>query len=204
MTEWMRASGQQASVYLIVENVQHLLALFREKAECEPAVAIVALDYVRRFARSGWAVKPSSDEYAWLYVMTAALLVASKIVNDHSFRDFDFAILLCDYMYPEQYDEMYDNVLRMVRSWEIELLVALDYRVHFGHDNYDKAYISLRKALEAEAHSTTAEPTTPSPTHTRSPTSVVAHGAVVRRSSYRNKLQLLQTMCNATVRGWFG
>merc|ERR1712224_694533 len=118
------------------EDMYPVLQGFVKESQKPPEVCVVCLLYVERWMRvSGLRLLPDN----WDSVTLIALILSSKVWDDESFENFDFAVLLSPRYTLSQLAEMERTFLQLVQ-----------YRLGVSGRDYAEAYFVLR-ALAAEA-----------------------------------------------------
>ncbi|KAM3142118.1 hypothetical protein pb186bvf_005772 [Paramecium bursaria] len=112
-------------------------------SKMEKEVTIVCLVYIERLLlSSGYSLEPQT----WRRILFISLVIASKIWDDESFENDNFAKVFPQYQ------------TRDVNELERVFLILIDYRLYVSSSDYAKYYFILRTYVEAKKKSFPLKP----------------------------------------------
>lgn len=119
-------------------TIREYLKKMFSTAECAEDCNIICLIYLRRMLEC--AGNPYGlTSYNWKVCMMTALLLASKVWDDLSMVNEDFAYFL-------------PFSLEQINSWEVKFLSCIKFNVRVSASEYAKVYFDLRKRAQREGY----------------------------------------------------
>lgn len=146
---------ESSSHVFTVVDLHQWIMMICNTAELHAGCPIPAAFYTIRYVTNTNKVCLFKEN--WRYIITVALLIASKMWDDTPVENIGMARILC--RNSNVYGKEYSSMLRRVNTWEINFLKTIDYKTVVVSSDFEQCYDSL-------CHSNTLEDSPPLTTST--------------------------------------